>query len=119
MKDTTIRFLLTLSYSFPFVYFAMYLDFFFQSINGWLIMVIALAILLFVSTKQLAILPLITGTLFSTFLSIILNHSMENKEQWSWYFKPLEPSWLIIIIMLLCLIVQLLVYSIKERPLAN
>ena len=115
MNNKTIRLLLTLVYSFPFVYLAMYLDFFFRSMIGWLIMGIVYLLLFVLSYKQKVILPLVVGSFVSTFLSITLNQRMANIEQWSSYFKPIETSSLILTITVICLLIQLSIYYLIKK----
>ena len=102
-------------YCFPFVYFSMYQDFKNKIILGYLIMVVATAILAFFSKLFGNSITLITGNILSMIVSFFLIKEMAGNEQWENYFKPLTPNQLLILVSVLNLIPQFLTIILANR----
>jgi hypothetical protein len=108
MKKTVITLLLICLLSFPYVFFAMYLDFSKGSMLGYGIMV-GMSLILGYTTRFSAALPvLVIGNLLSFTISYYLNTSMAGSEKWGWYFKPLTSQQLLILVSILNLIPQII-----------
>jgi hypothetical protein len=119
MKKTVITLLLICLLSFPYVFFAMYLDCSKGSMLGYGIMV-GMSLILGYTTRFFAALPvLVIGNLLSLAISYYLNTTMAGSEKWGWYFKPLTSQQLLILVSILNLIPQIIGTNISRKPKNN
>ncbi|WP_274310358.1 hypothetical protein [Solibacillus daqui] len=85
----SIGFIVSVVYAYPFVFFAMYMDFIKGSLWGYLIMIAGTSILAVIGKLIMQKKLIILGNLISYFSSIYFVYSMQTLEGWDGYFKPL------------------------------
>lgn len=108
----SIGFIVSLMYAYPFVFFAMYMDFLKGSLWGYFIMIASTSILAVISKLIMQKKLIIFGNLISFFSSIYFVYSMQALEGWDVFFKPLTAMQLLLIVSLLNIVPQ---YFIMKR----
>ena len=98
--------LIGILYCFPFVYYSMYQDYVDGSMLGYLMMIIATSLLAFLSRLFSNSIYFITGNIVSLVVSFYFIGEMGKREDWGYYFKPLSPYQLLILVSFLNLIPQ-------------
>jgi|SRR5690625_327467 len=118
MKKLIISLLIIGLYCFPFVYYAMYQDFSSASMHGYLIMIIATAILAFSGKFFSNTIPFIMGNIASAIISFYFLYNKEVTLGIGWdggYFKPLTPYQLLLLVSFLNLIPQLIIMKLANE----
>jgi hypothetical protein len=80
--------------------------------GGYLLMVIIISLLAIFGKLFCNSIPLIIGNVISVIISFYFINKMTGIENWDFYFKPLTPSMLLILVSVLNLIPQLLAIKI-------
>ncbi len=105
MKNLLIKIALIVFYSVPYVFLAMNDD----AVNGtmWFYgnMIIALALLTFISKKTHNKMIVVIGNICSFVTSFIFMFHFRT-EKWEWYFKPLADTQLLIIVSVISFAIQ-------------
>lgn len=115
MKKIVVGILIICFYCFPFVYFSMLQDFAKRSLRGYFIMIIATLLLAFFGKLFSNLIPLIIGNIISGIISFYFIERMKGVGIWDYYFKPLTPTMLLILVSVLNLIPQLLAVKIANK----
>lgn len=115
MKKIGIEFLIVFLYCFPYVYFSMYQDFANRSMLGYLIMIVVTSLLAFFSKFFSNSIPFIIGNVLSGIISFYFINMMKGIGMWDFYFTPLTPSMLLILVSVINLIPQFLAMILSNR----
>lgn len=108
MNKKLIRFLLVLAYSIPYGYLAMNGDATSGTMIFYGLMVIGFGLLYKVVVRAREPSLLIIGNILSFITSYIFTNRDLPPEEWGWYFKPLTPISLLILITVVSFIIQIL-----------
>lgn len=106
MRRIGANLLIICFYCFPFVYFSMYKDFENGSMIGYLMMIIITSLLAFFGKLSNHMKPIIIGNIVSACISFYFISIVTSNERWDFYFKPLTPIQLLILVSFLNLIPQ-------------
>lgn len=98
MNKKRVRRLMLLFYCIPFVFLAMYGDALSGSMMFYGVMLAGFSLLCGIAFMTNNTNVLITGNLFSFFSSAIFTLIYLPGSEWNWYFKPLTPMFLLILI---------------------
>ena len=118
MRKLIINILIVLLYCFPFVYFAMHLDFTNGSMLGYLLLIVGTSILAFFGKYFSNAVPIITGNIASVIISFYFLYKVESTLGVGWdagYFNPVSPYQLLILVSLLNLIPQFVVMMLTDK----
>lgn len=115
MKKIAMNILITCLYSFPFVYFSMYKDFTDSSMVGYLLMILTTSILAFIGQYSNHTIAVIIGNVVSTMVSYYFVTQMAGDDRWGGYFKPLEPTHLLVLVSVLNVIPQRMAMNLAKQ----
>lgn len=117
MKKILSNLLLLVIYSFPFVFFAIYQDYIYDSMIGYAITLGAYCFLAFICKYTRRIPILILSNLLSFLTSFLLTLKLTTSE-WNYYFKPFTPLVFLIFLSVILILVQLpIAIFVKQKKL--
>jgi hypothetical protein len=93
----------------------MYQDFANRSMLGYLIMIVVTSLLAFFSKFFSNSIPFIIGNVLSGIISFYFINMMKGIGMWDFYFTPLTPSMLLILVSVINLIPQFLAMILSNR----
>lgn len=96
----------------PSAFYAMYFDYKYGTILGYLLMIIVLSILAYSCSMLDNKFLFFMGNILSFCMSFILNLNMDINTDWGYFFAPLQTYQLLILITILNLIPQLIIVKI-------
>ncbi|OCS88375.1 hypothetical protein [Caryophanon tenue] len=111
----SMKILLLILYSFPFMGIAMYIDFQRHSMLGYAMTMLATLALTYVAIKRSALFIIITGNIFSAIFSYILVQMMATYEGWDGFFKPLSALQLLFVVTILYMMLQWIVIHLVKQ----
>lgn len=114
MRKLLTGILMAILFCFPYVYFSMYQDFVNRSMNGYFIMIVVTSLLGFLSKFLSNLIPIIIGNIISGFVSYYFIIKMSGIGNWDFYFKPLTPSGLLMLVSVLNLLPQFLAIKVAK-----
>ncbi|GGH87275.1 hypothetical protein [Pullulanibacillus pueri] len=115
MRRLGIGMLMVLLYCFPFVYFSMYQDFMNRAMFGYVSLILAPALIAFLSYYFNHFIPIVVGNIVSLIISyFLIRAGSERWEGWDYYFKPLAPSQFLFFVSILNLIPQLIATKLAK-----
>jgi cell division protein FtsW (lipid II flippase) len=115
MKKIVLNVLLIALYGFPFAYYAMYKDYSDASMMGYLFMIILVTFNASLSALYGTKWAIIIGNILSFLLSYHFTASVTGPERWFGYFKPLQPTTLVVVVSVLMLLPQMIAAFIIKR----
>lgn len=116
MKKIWIGILIVLFYCFPFAYYSMKQDFDNRSMIGYFVMIVATALLAFLSKYFYNATPIIIGNILSMIISFYFNGKMADTVAWEGgYFKPFSSTQLLVVVSLLNLLPQFVAMSLAKK----
>ena len=107
MNKRAIGVVIFLLYGVPFVFFAMYADFRFHNMFGYLLMICSMSLFAYAAIRFSQIWASVIGNILSAATSYICLFKMDGNENWGGYFKPFYPETLFVLVSLLILIPQM------------
>ncbi|MEK3934477.1 hypothetical protein MKY41_04085 [Sporosarcina sp. FSL W7-1349] len=115
MKNYGWSILFLILYSFPYGYLAMYVDFAYWSMFGYVPLLVVPAVLAYKNKQRFSIVVWMVGNVFSYLISRYLTLQMTGIGNWDGYFKPFYPVQLLLVISVLNLILQSIALYVRKR----
>lgn len=115
MNKKRVRRLMLLFYCIPFVFLAMYGDALSGSMMFYGVMLAGFSLLCGIAFMTNNTNVLITGNLFSFFSSAIFTLIYLPGSEWNWYFKPLTPILLLILITAILFSIQYTIIKLSNK----
>lgn len=115
MKKIVLNVLLIALYSFPFAYYAMYKDFSDASMMGYVFMITLVTFNASLSVLYGTKWAILIGNVISVLLSYYFTANVTGPERWFGYFKPIQPTTLVIVVSVLMLIPQMIAIFVIKR----
>lgn len=115
MKKNILSILILTIYGFPFSFISMYIDFKYGSMIGYGIMITSYVGLVYICKLVKFKNIILLGNLISSIISFVCV-SNTPYEIWGYYFNPLTPIKLLILICILAILLQLfIIYLINKK----
>ncbi len=110
MKYRAIRSIMLLMSMIPYVYLAMLDDIRNRSIQGYILIIFAYVVIVNMTIRTNSLHLALLGNAVSFAMSYALVYGTKT-ERWTYYFKPLSPEMLLIVITSVLVIIQLIFYK--------
>lgn len=115
MKKMILNVLLIALYCFPFTYYAMYKDFSDASMVGYVFTIVLVTFNASLSALYGTKWAILIGNIISALVSYYFTANVTGPERWFGYFKPFQPTTLVIVVSILMLIPQMIAVFILKR----
>ncbi|WOV87005.1 hypothetical protein QWT69_14170 [Sporosarcina oncorhynchi] len=115
MKVNNYAIMLLIVYCVPFVFLSMYDDYKNYSMIVYGITLVIIVFFAFLAKRKSSLMVLITANILSFLSSYFWVKRMDEMEDWGYYFKPLEPSQLVMLVTVLGVLLQLIVFLLTKR----
>lgn len=115
MRKLIIGTVIACLYGFLFVYYSMYLDYVKGSMIGYLLMVAVTCMLSFAARLNHTIVSIFIGNLLTIIVSYYFVAQMERIGDWGYYFAPLSPATLLVVVSLLNFVPQFVSVVLADK----